>query len=364
MATGRPGRRERRSLRRWAGNRLRSLRSLRETSSQNSANDDGRDSGSSASARTNACSTCAGRRTPCSRGVGRVLVLRARAISALASFSPITGRSESASSNTRANAYTSVHGPVGPSVVSSCSGAAYEGKRSLMRGAFVARGERVDTASPTARPTPKSSSLSVDSPELDVARNMLLGVSARCSASCECAYVSADATGSRARAPPRACARARPRRGDDGGSEPTTRPRTTRGRCELDLRPRARRDHRSRRERLGDGEVAPRQPVVELAALDEARDDGLGESGIERGRQVEAFHARRYPHRDVLGAIDDAERSLAHDRVDAKLAIEHVADEIERIHPCPSYRSSTIPSAATFIASSAPFGSCLRSRIS
>ena len=98
-----------------------------------------------------------------------------------------------------------------------------------------------------------------------------------------------------------------------------------------DERARRRRDGRAAADAPHDVEVALRQLVVEAALVAEAPDERVDEGRPERGRQLEALDGDRLAQADVRAAVDDAEPALADVRVDAKLPVENLPDEAERV---------------------------------
>src|SRR5579859_6949470 len=137
-----------------------------------------RASGERATARASTLSTRRETRMPRDCGVGRFFSSSARSTRTPVSVPSITGRSARSSMTTSAIAYTSVAGPTSPTPLSSCSGAAYAGKRTRNPAGGRDPAGRSACSSFIARATPKSSTLSVRLPSAS-ARNRLLGLKDR-----------------------------------------------------------------------------------------------------------------------------------------------------------------------------------------
>ena len=80
-----------------------------------------------------------------------------------------------------------------------------------------------------------------------------------------------------------------------------------------------------------DVQVALGEPVLEAALVAKAPDERVDERRPERRRQLEALDGDRLAQAHVRAPVDDAEPALADEAVDAKLAVEHLADEAERV---------------------------------
>jgi hypothetical protein len=78
-------------------------------------------------------------------------------------------------------------------------------------------------------------------------------------------------------------------------------------------------------------EVALRELVVQPALVAEAADERLDERRAERRRELEALDGDRLAEADVRATIDDAEPAFADVTVDAKLTVEDLPDEPERV---------------------------------
>ena len=84
-------------------------------------------------------------------------------------------------------------------------------------------------------------------------------------------------------------------------------------------------------EAADDVQIALGELVLKAALVAEAPDERIDEGRPERGGQLQALDGDRLAQADVRAAIDDAEPALADVRVDAKLAVENLAHEAERV---------------------------------
>ena len=77
---------------------------------------------------------------------------------------------------------------------------------------------------------------------------------------------------------------------------------------------------------LRDVEVAPSKLVVKPTALLEILDDRAGKFAIESGRKRQALDGHLRVDRHVAPSIDDAQQSVARERLNAKMLAEDVTD--------------------------------------
>ena len=70
---------------------------------------------------------------------------------------------------------------------------------------------------------------------------------------------------------------------------------------------------------------------MQAALVAEALHERVDERRPERRGELQALDRDRLAEPDVRAAVDDAEAALADVSVDAKLAVENLADEAERI---------------------------------
>ena len=94
---------------------------------------------------------------------------------------------------------------------------------------------------------------------------------------------------------------------------------------------RARHERRAARDRLRDVKVAAREAIVNAARLVEPVDERARERAVERLGKVQALDRDRRVDAEVMSLVDDAEVALAGEGIDAKLSVEHIAYEVERI---------------------------------
>ena len=181
--------------------------------------------------------------------------------------------------------------------------------------------------------TPKSSTLSFEVPWA-CATKMFDGLRSRWTTPWVCAKAIASATGSSSRTTscsdrPRSL-RCRRARSSSESVYPSSHSRTMYGH----QRAGRGRHGGARRDGARDVQRAARQPVVDLALVAKAANERLYERRAQLVLQLETLDGNRFVEPNVLRSVDDAEPAFPDRAVDAKLAVEHLANEAVKIRCC------------------------------
>jgi hypothetical protein len=98
---------------------------------------------------------------------------------------------------------------------------------------------------------------------------------------------------------------------------------------------------RDERARLGGGgaagdaaddvEIAAREAITNPALVAETPHERLHGGRVRRGRELQALDGHRLVEAEVMPFVDDARAAFAYGLIHAKVRIDHVSDEAERV---------------------------------